>query len=70
MMTRECEGHWYAFAAAIYDDCVYVINVDDSTNPVTVGVWAHNIWVDNTCEVAYAAPQLQQGSFPSQQQSG
>lgn len=59
MTTKLCEGQWLAFTADIYDDDCYVVNVDDPSNPVTVMMWdarfsmAHNIWLDDTCEVAY-----------------
>jgi hypothetical protein len=59
MISRQCEGQWLAFTADIYDDDCYVVNMTDPTNPTTIMSWparmgwAHNIWLDDTCEVAY-----------------
>lgn len=61
MTTKQCEGNWLAFTADIYEDDCYVIDVNDPSNPTTVLQWparmgmAHNIWLDDTCEVAYVS---------------
>ena len=59
LSTMNCNGSWLVFAADIYEDDCYVINVTDPANPVTLLQWparmgmAHNIWMDDTCSVAY-----------------
>eukprot|EP00457_Paulinella_chromatophora_P003479 gb/GEZN01003487.1/.p1 GENE.gb/GEZN01003487.1/~~gb/GEZN01003487.1/.p1 ORF type:complete len:623 (+),score=85.89 gb/GEZN01003487.1/:76-1944(+) len=59
MTTKFCQGRWLAFTADIYQDNCYVVDVTDPAYPVTLVRWAgrngaaHNIWMDDTCEVAY-----------------
>lgn len=49
MWVEECQGKKILFAAAIFDDFVYMIDISDPSNPVDLVSWharqgaAHNV---------------------------